>query len=205
MRKALAIAASILALILGAARADAHQLVASVGYANSSTPEHGSGVSDYVFDAGGGYAAGLRVDLEKPHFWFGPAFTFWNNLTGDPDPNANSSYFQAELGGRISARTHTIPAIYGGVGAGYTFSHGEFVPKFFGGKETFDGEFPTGSVHFGVKSPSQTYGLGLIAEASYSFPLGKPGGELAVGPARAFLIQIGFAFDIRSTDDRGTE
>jgi hypothetical protein len=204
MRRFLTATVALVALIAISLQADAHQIVATVGYANSSTPEHGTEVSNYVFDAGGGYAAGLRIDLERQHFWFGPAFAFWNNLTGDPDPNANSSYFQAELGGRISARTHTVPAIYGGVGAGYTFSHGEFVPKFFGGKETFDGDFPTGSAHFGVKTPSQTTGVGLVGEVSYSFPLSKPSGRDAVGPARAFLVQIGIVLDIRLANDRSS-
>ena len=141
------------------------------------------------------------MDLEREYFWFGPAFTFWNNLTGDPNPNANSSYFQAELGGRISARTSTVPSFFGGVGAGYTFSHGEFVPRYHGAKETYDGDFPTGSAHVGVKTPSRTYGIGLIGEASYHFGLAEARGRDSVGPARAFVIQIGFAFDIRLAGD----
>ena len=185
--------------------ARAHQLVLGVGYANSGEPEHGKDLSSDIFDPGGGYAFSTRVDLQRQNFVFGPSFTFWNNLTGDPDPNSNASYLQLELGGRAGLRTRTIPEVYGGVGLGYTFAHGEFVPKFFGSKETFDGDFPTGSVHFGVKTPSRTYGVGLIGEASYHFGLDMPRGRDSVGPAKAFVIQIGFAFDIRLAGDHPTE
>ena len=181
--------------IMSSARA--HQLVLGFGYANSGEPEHGADLSDNVFDPGGGYAFSTRVDIQRRNFVFGPALTFWNNLTGDPDPNANARYLQFELGGRAGLRTMTVPELYGGVGLGYTFAQGEFVPKFFGTKETFDGDFPTGSVHFGAKTPTRTYGVGLIGEASYHFGLDTPRGRESVGPARAFVIQIGFAFDIR--------
>lgn len=185
------------ALLCFAHSAEAHQLAVTFGYANSGTPRHGTGVSDYIFASGGGIAFGTRVDLEREHLWFGPAFTFWNNLTGDPQIDWNSSYLQAELGGRISLRTRTVPSLYGGIGAGYTFSHGENVHRFSNAKESYDGEFPTGSVHFGAKTPSRANGLGLIGETSYHFGLDRARGRNAVGPARAFLIQIGLAFEIQ--------
>jgi len=177
----------------------AHQLVLMTGYANSRTPETGPGVDSRhsPFRAGGGYAFTVRADVDSRNrrFWFGPSLAFWNNLTGDPDPNANSSYLQLEFGGRLFVRTRSVPSLYGGVGAGYTFSHGEVIAKVDGSKQTFDGDFPTASVHFGVKSPGTT-GLSVIAEGSYHFGLDQPTGRLAVGPAKAWLVQIGIGLDM---------
>lgn len=177
----------------------AHQLVLTTGYANSRTPSVGPGIDEHhpLFRAGSGYAFGTRVDVDSPsrRVVFGPAFCFWNNLTGDPDPNANANYFQIELGGRVAARTRTIPSLYAGVGAGYTLAHGEVVELADGRKQTFDGEFPTGSLHFGVKSASPN-GLAIIAEGSFHFGLEKPQRRLAVGPAAAWVVQIGVGFDL---------
>lgn len=173
----------------------AHHLVLSTGYANSQSPQTGIEVDRNSFRSGGGYAFSTRMDIEKRNFWIGPSFTFWNNLTGDPDPNANASYFQIELGGRLLYRTHTIPSLYGGVGVGYTFAQGQIKPKYVGDKEEFDGDFPTGSLHFGLKTPSQTTGLGFVAETSYSFGLDDPRGVRSIGPAKAWMISIGILFD----------
>lgn len=179
--------------------AHAHQLVLTTGYANSRTPKTGPEIdpSHRPFRAGGGYAFGIRMDLDAPRrpILFGPSFLFWNNQTGDPDPNANANYFQIELGGRISLRTRTVPLLYAGIGAGYTLSHGESVAKLDGSKLTFDGDFPTASLHFGVKSPSST-GLSILAEGSYHFGLDKPRGRQSVGPASAWLVQIGVGLDL---------
>ncbi|MBU1983025.1 hypothetical protein KJ815_01315 [bacterium] len=179
--------------------AQAHQLVLTTGYANSRTPETGTEIDVHnpPFRAGGGYAVGIRIDVEPPTrpIMFGPSFLFWNNLTGDPDPYADASYFQIELGGRLSARTRTLPTLYTGIGAGYTVSHGEKVAKLDGMKETFDGSFPTGSFHFGVKSHNQS-GLSIVAEGSYHLGLDKPRGRQAIGPASAWLVQIGIGLDL---------
>lgn len=186
-------------LLVPAISAQAHQLVLTTGYANSRTPETGPEIdaNRKPFRAGGGYAFGIRMDIEAQQrpIVFGPSFLFWNNQTGDPDPNADANYFQIELGGRASLRTRTLPALYAGVGAGYTLSHGESVAKLDGSKLTFDGEFPTASFHFGVKSPSST-GLSILAEGSYHFGLDQPSGRQSVGPASAWLVQIGVGFDL---------
>jgi hypothetical protein len=177
----------------------AHQLVLTTGYANSRTPSTGTDIdaTNPPFRSGGGYTAGIRVDVQPPTrpLLFGPSFLFWNNQTGDPDPNANANYFQIELGGRFSLRTRTSPTLYAGVGAGYTLAHGEVVAKVDGSKTTYDGSFPTGSVHFGAKTASHD-GISVLAEGSYQFGLEKPRGRQAVGPAKAWLIQIGVGFDI---------
>ena len=181
------------------------QIVATTGYANSRRPDAPEGGSvDSYFDAGGGYAVGVRVDVDRELFWFGPSFLFWNNLTGDPHHNYNSNYFQIELGGRLSARTRTIPSLYGGIGLGYTVAHGEVVPKFeeFGGELDFDGEFPTASIHVGARTPSKTHGIAILAEASYHVGLDTPTGDRAIGPAQAWLIQIGVGFDTRFSPER---
>jgi hypothetical protein len=182
----------------------AHDLVLTTGYANSGTPHVGSGVSqsNKPFRAGGGYAVGARGDLvsNSRQFMFGPSFLFWNNLTGDPNPNANASYMQVEFGGRLSVRTRTYPCLYAGVGAGYTFAHGELKQKVYDPSPTqqYDGDFPTGSVHAGFKTPTDNDKLGLVGEFSYHFGLDEPAGRVTAGPARAFLIQIGLAFGVRA-------
>ncbi|MBI5059555.1 hypothetical protein HZB60_07245 [candidate division KSB1 bacterium] len=194
----------VLVALLCVELASAHDLVLSTGYANSGTPRVGSGVSqrNKPFRAGGGYAVGARADIESQqrNFMFGPSFLFWNNLTGDPDPNANASYMQIEFGGRFSARTRAYPCLYAGVGAGYTFAHGELKQKVFDPlpKQEYDGDFPTASVHAGFKTPTANDNLGLVGEFSYHFGLDDPSGRRTVGPARAFLIQIGLAFGIRA-------
>lgn len=189
----------IVTLILAASPLYASQIIATTGYANSERPKANGIVVDRLFGDGGGYAFGLRVDMDSPLFYYGPSFFFWNNVTGDPDPGRNSTYFQIELGGRLSVRTHTLPALYAGLGAGYTIAHGDIKPRYagLGYDESFDGEFPTASVHIGAKTPSRTTGLGVIAEASYHFGLDEPSGMTTIGPAKAWTIQIGIAFDTR--------
>lgn len=172
------------------------------GYASSSAPETGTGIGRDQFLAGGGYAFATRVDIQRRWLWFGPTVAFWNNLTGNPDPNADINYFQIELGGRLLAHTRTIPSLYAGVGAGYTFAHGKIIPKWYGNSDDFDGDFPTGSLHFGVKTPTRTTGLGIIAEGSYHFGLEDARGYRGIGPARAWLIQIGVVFDLRFPGDK---
>jgi hypothetical protein len=180
----------------------AHQFALTAGYANSASPHVGSGISqsNKPFRAGGGYAVGAHFDIDKPDLpvRFGPAFLYWNNLTGDPDPNADATYFQIELGGRVSLRSRSIPVVYAGGGAGYTFSHGKKVGKYVANDQEFDGDFPTGSLHIGAESPAQNDALRLAAELSYHFGLDDPRGPLSVGPANAFIMQIGFSFHVRS-------
>jgi hypothetical protein len=190
-------------LLLFLPPAHAQQLIVMTGYASSHTPEMGTGVSqDYKpFRAGGGYAFTTRVDIERRLLYFGPSFSFWNNLTGDPDPNENANYFQMELGGRALLHTRTVPSLYAGVGGGYTFAHGKTIHKFYGTKTEYDGDFLTGSAHFGVKTPSRTNGIGLLAEGSYHFGLEEPRGFQSIGPAKAWTIQIGVIFDWRYRGD----
>jgi hypothetical protein len=189
-----------LILLLGvllAAPALAGQIVLSTGYANSQQPK-ARGFSGDQFSSGSGYAAGMHLDIETPTVWFGPSFLFWNNVTGSPYSNYNSNYFQIELGGRLSFHTGTIPAVYAGMGAGYSVARGDFRARFAGfDSESFDGEFPTASIHLGAKSPTRTAGLGILAEASYHFGLDEPTGIKAIGPAEVWMIQIGVAFDTR--------
>ncbi len=192
--------ACLLALVCSRS-AVAHDLILTTGYANSGSPEVGEGISESnkPFAAGGGYAFAVRLDVRKPGaiFEFGPEFLYWNNLTGDPQPSYDASYFQAQLGGRLSLRSRTIPAFYSGLGLGYAVSQGVRKAKWIDHKETFDGDFPTGLVAAGVKMPSNANGVGLLAELSYSFGLDSPEGWHTVGPASAFLIQIGLLFDAR--------
>ena len=175
----------------------ANQIVLSTGYAHSQQPKASGFVVDRFFDAGSGYAVGARLDLESHIFCFGPSFLFWNNVTGSPDPDRNSNYFQIELGGRFSVQTNTIPALYAGMGAGYSIARGDIRARFadLGGEYSFDGEFPTASIHVGAKAPTRTAGLGLLAEASYHFGLDNATGIEAIGPAEAWTIQIGVSLD----------
>jgi hypothetical protein len=197
MKRALTATAMILLL---AASAQAHQFVLTAGYANSRQPEMGSAVASpsySPFQSGGGWAAGIRIDVVPPTkpIMFGPSFLYWNNLTGNPDPNSRSRYFQIELGGRFSIRSRTVPSLYAGAGAGYTFAHGTHEPRWVGTGEQYDGDFPTGSVHFGVKSPTRS-GATVLAEGSFHFGLDHPTGRYTIGPAKAWLVQIGVAFDM---------
>jgi hypothetical protein len=173
----------------------ASQIILSTGYAHSQQPKT-NGFAVDQFSSGSGYAVGM--DMETPIFWFGPSFLFWNNVTGDPYSNYNSNYFQIELGGRISFQTNTVPTVYAGVGAGYSVARGDIRARFAGfDSESYDGEFPTASIHIGAKSPTRTVGLGILAEASYHFGLDEPTSIEAIGPAEAWMIQIGVAFDTR--------
>jgi hypothetical protein len=185
--------------VLAAAPVGASQIIVSTGYAHSQRPKAQGFPASRYFDSGSGYAVGIHLDLETPVVWFGPSFLFWNNMTGDPDPDRNSSYFQIELGGRLSVHTNTIPAVYAGIGAGYSVARGDVRARFaeLGGEYGFDGEFPTASIHLGAKSPTRTTGLGLLAEASYHFGLDDPSGIEVIGPAEAWMIQIGVVFDTR--------
>jgi hypothetical protein len=179
---------------------EAHQLVLTTGYANSRTPEVGSGISRAYppFRSGGGYAVGIRADIvpRLSPLSFGPAFLFWNNLTGDPDPNADATYFQIEMGGRASLHTPGN-SLYAGIGVGYSLSHGTVTAKADGSKTSYDGDFPTGSVHFGFRSPSSN-GVSWLGEGSFHFGLEKATGRMTVGPAKAWLIQLGLGLDIIS-------
>jgi hypothetical protein len=189
-------------LFLTFSAVEAHQLVLTTGYANSSQPKIGADINpaNPPFDGGGGFAVGIRADLDNPshRLWISPSFLFWNNLTGTPDVNSRVNYFQAEVGGRLSVHTRTIPKFYGGVGVGYTIAHGQKTPKYAGDAETYDGDFPSASVHAGVKTRNNASGITLIAEASYHFGLSQPHRHLGIGPARAALIQIGVGFDLLS-------
>ncbi|HEY3294650.1 MAG TPA: hypothetical protein VGL38_04390 [bacterium] len=196
----LLLAAAVLFLLATAVQA--HQLVLSTGYANSSAPKTGGDIDKVnpPFTGGGGFAVGVRADLDTPNkrMWISPAFLFWNNLTGAPDLNSRVNYFQMEIGGRVSVHTRTDPTFYGGAGVGYTLSHGVKRPRYAGDAQTFDGDFPSASIHGGVKLPNPSSGVTVLAEASYHFGLEQPTGHLAIGPARAALIQIGVAFDLVS-------
>ncbi len=74
-------------------------------------------------------------------------------------------------------------------------AHGENKSLLDGSKQTFDGDFPTASLHIGAKT-RPTPDLTLLAEGSYHFGLDHPDRRLSVGPASAWLIQIGVGFDI---------
>lgn len=197
--------ALLLALLLPLCALQANQLILTTGYANSGEPKTGPDVDSHYPPvlAGGGYAVGVRADIDHPRLpiWISPSFLFWNNVTGSPSGNERANYFQVEVGGRLLLHTRTVPALYGGVGAGYSFSHGTNTPRVGPDKMTYDGDFPTASVHFGVKSPTSP-GLSVIAETSYHFGLDNATGHNALGPARAWLIQIGVAFDILSGAQR---
>jgi hypothetical protein len=180
--------------------AGAHQFVLTTGYANSGTPDVGHGIdaSHPPFGAGGGYAIGIRTDIYAPRspLWFGPQFLYWNNLTGDPFQSIDATYFQIELGGRISVHSRsTDPVLYAGGGLGYTLAHGQNKSLIGEPLRTFDGDFPTASFHIGAKT-RPTPEITLLAEGSYHFGLDHPRQRLSVGPANAFLIQIGVAFDM---------
>jgi hypothetical protein len=176
----------------------AHQLVLTTGYANSGTPKTGRDVAfGRLFRAGSGYTFSTRVDVDAPRapIWFGPQFLFWNNVTAAPNPSARANYFQIEFGGRASIHTRSDPTLYSGIGIGYTFAHGSTRDRSDGSTQTFDGDFPSASIHFGAKT-STTSGITVLGEGSYHFGLENASGPLAVGPARAWLVQIGIGFDL---------
>lgn len=178
----------------------AHQFVLTTGYANSRAPHLGAGIDHHYppFGPGGGYAVGARVDIAPPRspFWISPNFLFWNNLTGSPYQSIDATYFQIELGGRLSVHSRrTEPTLYAGAGLGYTLAHGQTRQRFGGTTESYDGDFPSASVHVGAKTRA-TPDITLLGEASYHFGLDRPIQRLSVGPANAWLIQIGVAFDI---------
>lgn len=96
----------------------------------------------------------------------------------------------------MSYRTATVPDIFAGAGVGYSFSQGKYREKYFNGFEyTFDGDFPTASVHVGVKTDSRTNGIGVLGELAYQWGLDQPAGRQTIGPANAYLVQIGVFFD----------
>jgi hypothetical protein len=191
-------------LFLFASLAQAHQLVVTTGYASSSTPKTGSGIDQNAppVAGGGGFAVGVRVDLDNPsrRLWISPSFLFWNDLTGSPAHDFNANYFQIELGGRLSVHSRSVPMLYGGVGAGYTVAHCTVAPRYVSNvpTDTYDGNFPSASVHGGVKLPNPTSGITVLAEASYHLGLAQSRGFHSIGPARTALIQIGVGFDIVS-------
>jgi len=174
--------------------------VLTTGYANSSAPKTGGDIAPgyQPFVAGSGFAVGVRADLDdrSRKFWFTPSFLFWDNLTGAPDPNSRVNYFQTEVGARVYAHSTSNPTLYAGLGAGYSLAHGVKTAKADGSTETYDGDFPTASIHAGAKIPSAATGITVLAEASYHVGLEHPHAHLAIGPAGAALIQIGVAFDI---------
>jgi hypothetical protein len=185
-------------ILLTTLPAAAHQLVFTTGYANSGSPQTGRDVVfGRVFSGGSGYTFSTRVDVDakRAPVWFGPQFLFWNNVTGAPDPNTRVNYFQIEFGGRASVHTRSDPALYTGAGVGYTLAHGTNTPRAGGDATTFDGNFPSASIHFGAKT-SASSGVTVLAEGSYHFGLEKAAGRLAVGPANAWLVQIGVGFDL---------
>jgi hypothetical protein len=177
--------------------AQAYHLVAATGYANSGTPHTGPGIErSSLFGAGSGYTAHARLEVERPHVYWGPSFLFWNNVTGAPTSSSRVTYFQIELGGRLSYRMTSTPSTYIGAGLGYSFSQGKYEQRFFDGYSyTFDGDFPTASVHLGAKTDASRNGVGLVAELSYHWGLDEPTGRLTIGPANAYLVQIGVFFD----------
>jgi hypothetical protein len=187
-------------LFIVASSAQAHQLVLTTGYANSSTPQTGADIDKRFppVTAGGGFAVGVRADLDTPNqrMWISPSFLFWNNLTGAPADNIRVNYFQIELGGRVSVHTRTDPKFYAGIGAGYTLAHGDQIPRYAGDRLSFDGDFPSASFHAGVKIPNSSSGITILAEGSFHFGLAQAQGHNAIGPARAALIQIGVGFDL---------
>lgn len=88
------------------------------------------------------------------------------------------------------------PDLYTGVGVGYSFAQGAYRNRFFDGYEyTFDGDFPTASVHLGFKSDASENGIGVVGELSYHWGLDEPNGRNTIGPAKAYLVQIGVFFD----------
>lgn len=179
------------------ASAQAYHLVAATGYANSGAPDTGPGlVRSSLFGSGSGYTAHVRLEVDRPHVYWGPSFLFWNNVTGAPTTGSRVNYFQIELGGRLSYRMTNVPDTYLGAGVGYSFSQGTYRERFFEGYEyTYDGDFPTASLHLGAKTDASKNGVGVMCELSYHWGLDKPSGMRTIGPANAYLVQIGVFFD----------
>jgi hypothetical protein len=147
----------------------------------------------------------VRVDINSPTrpLWFSPCFLFWDNLTGATTANVRANYLQVEFGGRLSLHTRSMPMFYAGLGAGYSFAHGVEHNRAVGAESpAFDGNFPTASIHAGFKSRTGTSGIAWLAETSYHVGLENDNSYLAVGPARAWLIQIGVAFDLIAPGDQ---
>lgn len=189
-----------LILTLASNSAQAYHLALATGYANSATPKTGRDVArGKLFQGGSGYAVNIRFESESPHTYWGPSFLFWNNVTGNPTQSARTNYFQIEVGGRVSYRTATVPDFYGGLGLGYSFSQGSYREKFFDAPSyTIDGDFPTASVHLGVKTDSRTNGVGVLGELAYQWGLDEPAAPNSIGPANVYLVQIGVFFDSQS-------
>lgn len=177
--------------------AHAYQLVFATGYANSGTPKTGEDVArGELFQGGSGYTANIRLEAVRPKFYWGPAFLFWNNVTGNPTQSSRTNYFQIEVGGRASYRTATIPDFYAGLGLGYTFAQGSYEEKFFDAPSfVVDGEFPSASAHLGVRTDGRKNGIGAFGELSYHWGLAEPDAPRSIGPANAYLVQIGVFFD----------
>jgi len=177
--------------------AHAYHLVLATGYANSGTPNTGTGVErSSLFGPGSGYTAHFRFETKTAHLYWGPSFLFWNNVTGNRTYDARTNYFQVEVGGRMSYRMTADPDLYAGAGVGYSFAQGKYKDRFFEGYDyTFDGDFPTASVHLGIKTDGRKNGIGVMGELSYHWGLDQPAGRNTIGPANAYLVQIGVFFD----------
>jgi len=194
----------VLVLLGSALPGHAYHLVFATGYANSGTPDTGAGVErSSLFQAGGGYTAHARFETDREHVFWGPSFLFWNNLTGGPTRGSRVNYFQIELGGRVSYRTASVPDFYAGGGVGYSFSQGTYREDYFEAIEyTFDGDFPTASIHAGVKTDGSQNGVGVVGELSYHWGLDQPANPQSIGPANAYLVQIGVFFDSQAMMQR---
>lgn len=184
-------------LVLASQAAHAYHLVAATGYVNSGAPETGPGVQrNSMFGSGSGYTANFRFETLRKNIVWGPSFLYWNNLTGHRTTYTRSNYFQIELGGRFAYRTATVPDFYLGGGVGYSFAQGKYRELYDSAYEyTFDGDFPTASVHTGFKTSAAENGVGVLGELSYHWGLDQPSGRQTVGPASAYLVQIGVFFD----------
>lgn len=175
----------------------AYHLILSTGYANSATPKTGTNVErGGLFRAGSGYVGSFRFETVSPHFFWGPSLLFWNNVTGNPTQSSRTNYLQLEVGGRVMYRTATVPDFYGGAGVGYSFAQGSYRERFFDAPTyTVDGDFPTASVLLGVKTDASKNGVGVLGELSYHWGLDEPSAPRSIGPANAYLVQIGVFFD----------
>ncbi|MCB9366831.1 MAG: hypothetical protein H6508_06620 [Calditrichaeota bacterium] len=187
-------------LLLAAGRAQAYHFALTTGYANSTVPETAEGVErGELFKGGSGYVGAVRFETARRHVYWGPSLLFWNNVTGNATQSSRTNYFQLEVGGRLSYRTATVPDFYAGAGLGYSFAQASYRERYFDAPSlTFDGDFPTASVHLGVKTDASRNGVGVIGELSYHWGLDEPSAPRSVGPAEAYLVQIGVFFDSQS-------